>query len=128
MKTFVLRNDINARQLWAFLRANWVAMAQAGKPFAVVIAEHKAKRSGEQNRRLWALLNDISANAWVGGRQFSAEAWHEHFKRQFIGIEELPGGATAGISTTTLGVAEFSAYMDRIEHYAAQSLGIERAA
>ncbi len=71
------------------------------------------------------MLRQISEGAFVGGRQFSDEAWHEHFKRQFIGLEELPGGGQAGISTTTLSVAEFGSYMERIEAYASTDLGIE---
>jgi hypothetical protein len=70
------------------------------------------------------VLNEIAANAWVDGKQYSAEAWHEHFKRQFIGTEELPGGSTAGISTTTLDVGAFSEYIERVIQYAAEHLGV----
>ena len=59
------------------------------------------------------------------GRQFADEAWHESFKRKFIGLAELPDGSMAGISTTTLSVAEFSDYVDRIRQYAVQHFGIE---
>jgi len=124
-RTFVLRNETNAKQLWAFLRANWTVMAQAGKPLSVLVMEHKAKRSNPQNKLLWATLNEIAANAWVDGKQYSADAWHEHFKRTFIGTEELPGGGTAGISTTTLAVPEFTTYLERVMQYAAEELGVE---
>ena len=124
LRTFVLRDDLNCRQLYAFLRANWLAMAQAGKPLGVLVAEHEAKRSNPQNRLLWAVLNEIAANAWVDGKQYSAEAWHEHFKRQFIGVEETPGGGRVGISTTTLDVAAFSEYIERVMQYAAEHLGV----
>lgn len=124
-RLFVLRADSNAQALWAFLRSNWRQMADAGKPLAISVAEHKSKRSIEQNRRLWAILREIEAGAWLGGKQFSADAWHEEFKRKFIGVEELPGGGSIGISTTTLNVEEFAAYMTRIEVYAATDLGVE---
>jgi hypothetical protein len=124
LRTFVLRDEINCRQLYAFLRANWLAMAQAGKPLGVMVAEHKARRSNPQNRLYWAVLNEVSANAWVDGKQYSAEAWHEHFKRQFIGYEELPSGDRSGISTTTLDVGAFSEYVERVMHYAATQLGV----
>lgn len=125
LRTFVLRGDSNAQALWAFLKGNWRQMADAGKPLAISVAEHKAKRSGDQNRRYWALLNEIEANAWLDGRQFSAQAWHAYFAAQFIGCEDLPGGGTVAISTTTLNVEEFAAYMTRIEAYAATELGVE---
>jgi hypothetical protein len=124
-RTFVLRNEVNARQLWAFLRSNWLAMAQAGKPLAVIVMEHKAKRSNPQNNLYWAVLREIAENAWVNGRRYSDEEWHAEFKRKFIGIIELPGGGTDGISTTTLDVADFSAYIDRVTQYAIETLGVE---
>ena len=125
MRSFVLRDEVNCRQLYAFLRSNWLAMAQAGKPLGVLVAEHKAKRTGPQNRFYWgAALRSIAENAWVDGKQYSAEAWHEHFKRQFIGVEETPGGGRVGISTTTLDVAAFSEYVERVMQYAAEHLGV----
>jgi hypothetical protein len=127
LRIFVLRGDSNAQALWAFLRGNWRQLADAGKPLAITVAEHKAKRSIDQNKRLWVLLNEISASAWLDGSQFTADAWHEYFKRKFIGTEELPGGGSVGISTTALDVSEFAAYMTRIEVYASQELGIEFA-
>lgn len=124
-RTFVLRGEADAGALWAFLKANWRALAADGKPLAVLVTLHKTKRSTEQNKRLWALLGEISRNAWVQGRQFSAEAWNEHFAGEFIGYEELPSGRRKGISTTTLSVAEMAEYQTRIEAYAASELGIQ---
>ena len=124
-RTFVLSTEANANALWSFLKANWRQTAKAGKPLAVTVQEYKAKRSGDQNRYYWQRLNEIAEQAWIGGRQFSADAWHEHFKRQFVGSEDLPHGGTAGISTTSLSVAEFAEYVGRVEAYAASELGIE---
>lgn len=124
-RTFVLRNETNAKQLWAFLRANWVSMAQAGKPLAVAITEHKAKRSGEQNRLYWVLLADIAESAWVEGRRYTKEQWHAHFAGEFIGWEDLPNGRRSPISTTTLSVPEFTTYLERVMQYAAEELGVE---
>lgn len=124
LRVFVLRDEPHARSLWGFLKANWKELAQAGRPLSITVQEHKAKRSLEQNRLYWQRLNEIAEQAWVGGKQFSAEAWHEFYKRQLIGYEELPRGGTVGISTTSLSVAEFSDYINRVEAYAATELGI----
>jgi len=124
-RTFVLRDDLNARQLWAFLRANWQALATAGTPLAVTVHEHKAKRSGEQNRLYWALLTEIAEHAWIDGRRFSKDAWHAHFAGEFIGYEEGPGGQRVPISTTTLSVPEFTGYIERVQQYATEQLGVE---
>lgn len=125
LRTFVLRDERNANALWVFLKSNWRALADENRPLAVTVAEHKAKRSVDQNKRYWAILNEIAEGAWIGGRQFSTEAWHEFFRAKFIGYEETPDGRQIGISTTTLSVAEFGDYMTRVEAYAAAELGIE---
>lgn len=44
-----------------------------------------------------------------------------------LGCEELPSGATVGISTTALSVEEFGTYIERIREYASDELGIELA-
>lgn len=126
-RTFVLRNELNARQLWKLLRANWLACAQADKPLAVTVEEHKSKRSGAQNRLYWRLLADIAEHCWIDGRQYSKEAWHAHFAGEFIGWEETPGGRRAPVSTTTLGVVEFAAYIERVQAYASTELALEAA-
>lgn len=125
MRTFVLRDDRNAKALWAFLRQNWRALAGDGKPLAVTVQPHKAKRSVDQNKRYWSILNHIAEMAYLDGKQFTADAWHEYFKRLFIGAEDLPGGGTVGISTTILSVAEFTEYMTKVEIYAVEELGLE---
>lgn len=125
MRQFVLRTDGNAKQLWGFLRSNWLAMAQSGKPLSVTVEEHKAKRSGAQNRLYWRLLTDISETAWVDGKQFSKDAWHAWFAGEFIGWEELPGGQRSPISTASLSVPEFTNYIERVQQYATEKLGVE---
>lgn len=99
-------------------------MAAAGTPLAVTVARHEERRNAAQNRAYWRMPNQIASDAWIGGKTYSAECWHEQFKRQFIGIEELPDGGTRGISTTTLKVSEFATYMNRVAAYAAAELGI----
>ena len=127
MRQFVLREESQCRALYAYLRHNWPAMAAQGKPLAVTVAEHKDKRHAQQNRLYWALLRQVANQAMVDGRRYSDEVWHEQFKREFIGCEELPSGATVGISTTALSVEEFSTYIERIREYASDELGIELA-
>lgn len=128
-RTFILRNDNIAQAFWAFLKLNWKAMAADGRPLSVTIAEHKAKRSVEQNKRLHAMLAEIAEQAWVSGRQYDAETWKEHFRQTLIGSEEIdmPSGKRIerGISTTTLNVHEFGDFMERIAEYAVTNLGVE---
>lgn len=124
-RLFVIHSQLHANALFAFVRANYEAMADEGRPMAVLVTEHKSKRNTQQNKLIWVVLNQIASNAWVNGKQFSAEAWHEFFKRKFIGCNELPNGQTLGISTTTLDIAAFAEYVTQIQAYAGTELGIE---
>jgi predicted RNA-binding protein YlxR (DUF448 family) len=129
MKTFVLRNVDHANELIRFLKEHAGPAASDGRPLAVSVAEHKAQRSGEQNRLFHALLNQIAEQATVDGRQYSAEVWKEQIRRRFIGLEEidLPDGTRTerGISTKSLNVGEFSNLIEIVRAWAQTDLNIE---
>lgn len=84
------------------------------------------KRTLKQNSRYWSrgVLAQIAEKAIVGGKKFSAETWHEQFKRQFIGIEEMPDGSVRGKSSADLDVEEFAKFAQEVEAYAATELGV----
>lgn len=100
-------------------------------PLEVVIRERVKSRGMDQNALMWAgPLADIAEQAWVGGRQFSSEVWHEHFKRKYLPEEydeELtnegymkwdytPAGERVLIgSTTQLTKRGFSQYLQQVE-------------
>jgi hypothetical protein len=123
-RTFILKEERNAESLYAFLKANWRAMAEQGTPLAVEVSEYKEKRNNEQNKHYWKLLQFIAGNAWINGRRFDDEIWHQQFRRWFLGLVDLPDGKTVGISTTSLNVSEFAAYVKQIERYATEELGL----
>jgi hypothetical protein len=125
-RLFVLREPHHLAGLVAFLGANWQSFAREGKYLAVTVGLHKDKRSLEQNRRYFgpAVLGAIAEQAWLDGRRFSKDAWHEYLKREFIGQIELPGGGVLAMSSSDLNVEQFSQYMQQVEVYAAQQLGV----
>lgn len=129
-QSIVLRTERDAQRLWGVLKG-WLSMADLGKPIAVEVSEYHAKRSSQANRRYWALVKEISENAWLGGRKYSKDAWHEHLKREILGTEEvvLPSGEIMfrGISTSNLNTAEFSEFLESAMLYAQQHLGMECA-
>lgn len=120
-RTFRIQSAAGLRQ--AFIAAWNLAsdLIKSGDGYELVLRPLKSKRSIEQNKRYWALLREVSAIAWVDGRQFKDEVWHEHFKREFIGCVDLPGGQSMGISTTTLSIQEMGDYMTKIESWAAEN-------
>ena len=100
------------------------------KPLVVQIGEKKKPRTPDQNSRMWAgPLRDMEEQAYVEGRTFSADVWHEHFKREFLPEEfdaELckegyrkwdytPSGERVLVgSTTQLTAKGFAQYMEQI--------------
>jgi hypothetical protein len=126
-RLFVLREAQHLAGLVAFLTANWQVFAREGKFLAVTVSFYKSKRSLDQNRRYFgpAVLGAITEQAWVDGRQYDKESWHELFKRRFVGVIDLPGGGVRAMSSTDLNVEEFSQFMQQVEAYAAQELGVQ---
>lgn len=123
--TIELHNLAQARvilreRLYPFISA-WLT---SGKKLILTVGLRK--RTKAQNRRYWGggVLAQVAAQAVVNGRLYSAETWHEQFKRQFIGVEELPNGQVIGKSSTELNTAEFCNFSDKVEAYAATDLGV----
>lgn len=83
-------------------------------------------RTSKQNSRYWGrgVLAQVAAQATVNGRLYSADVWHEQFKRMFIGVDELPNGQVIGKSSTKLTTAEFCYFCDQVEAFAATELGV----
>lgn len=92
----------------------------------IVVRPYKSKRSNEQNKRLWKIYQTLADYAWVNGKRYSQEVWHEYCKKQFIGQKELPDGSLSavGISTTALSTSEMTDYQNTIQAWAAQEFGL----
>lgn len=112
--------EVIKSQLFPFL----AAVLQAERKWVLTVK--RMKRTGKQNRRYWGrgVLAQIAEQARVGGKQFAPEVWHEFFKKQFIGLIELPDGSVIGESSANLTTTEFCEFCDRVEAYAATSLGV----
>lgn len=111
------------------------------RPLEVLIREKPKARTLDQNALMWAgQLKDISEQVWIGGRTFSAEVWHEHFKKEFLPeISDVdfelkvknaetykkwdfdPSGERVCIgSTTALSRVGFAEYLMQIEAFGAE--------
>lgn len=127
-RVFVLRSRFDLEAVKRYLAARWLECVTKGYPLAIEVHEQRGQRTAAQNRFYWALLGDVAEDAWVDDRQYDAETWHGFFAGRFIGWNDLPGGGRVPISTTTLDVAEFASYLERVQAYAATELGMEIAA
>jgi hypothetical protein len=112
----------------------------ASDPLEIVVREQVKARKPDQNSLMWSgPLRDIAEQAYAAGRTYSAEIWHEHFKREYLPEEfdpELckegyrkwdytPGGERVMVgSTTQLTVRGFALYLQQVEAFGA-NLGVQ---
>lgn len=118
----------NKRPLMTTIYNNLGAWLEANAVLEVCIRPYNSKRSIEQNRRLWKIYGELADKAWVNGRRYSAETWHEYCKGMFLGYElkAMPDGTEVKtpISTTTLNTAEMTDYQNRLQAWAAGNFGL----
>ena len=134
-KTYVLRSADQWNLLAAFVKANAAAMVEQGTPLAVRVYEYAPKASDEQRALIWVVMGQVADQAWIGGRQFDAETWHEHAKRLLLPEESakgkkkwrvLPDGSRAlAMGTEDLDRKEKTAYIDSLLAWAAAELGLD---
>ncbi|WP_186263317.1 recombination protein NinB [Burkholderia gladioli] len=129
-REFVIRNGSIWSNVVAFVRANAKVFADRGEPLRVIVTAEERQRNAAQNRLYWgAILRSIAEQAWVEGRQFDKDAWHEYFARLYGVSDELtlPDGEIIlrRKSTSQMSVGEFSTYLNQIQAYAANNLGVE---
>lgn len=129
---FLLNDDIRQRAIAAIQNAPIDPL----RPLQVLIREAPRKRKLDQSSLMFAgPLRDISEQAWLDGKQFSVEVWHEFCKRHYLPEQfdpELclesytkwavdPGGDRVLIgSTTQLTVKGMAQHIEQIT-----ALGIE---
>ena len=128
-REFPLRSKTAWDGIVKFVQNNAKACLERGRPLRVIITDDEKRRNNEQNKRLWkAVYEPIADQAWVAGKQYSKDVWHEHFANLFLPKREVitPFGevVTRRASTSELTVSEFSEYMQNVEAWAAQNLGV----
>lgn len=89
-RVIVITGEQQAQAAARLIAGNWRQMSDDGHPMAIRAYEHRDNANAEQRALMWIRLGEIAEQAWVGGRQFSAEVWHEQFKREFLPEEEGP--------------------------------------
>lgn len=110
------------------------------KPLEFLLREEVKARKLDQNALMFAgPIRDIAEQAWLDGKQFSAEVWHEYMKRQFLPdhfdaelcLESYvkwasdPAGDPVLVgSTRMLTVRGFSLHLEQVFAFGA-SLGVE---
>ena len=116
------------------------------KPLEFILREEVKSRKQDQNSLMWSCqLKSIAEQAYVQGRTYSAEIWHELFKEMFLPDESLfptpeqraemvkekyrkydtrPDGKRVLVgSTTELTVKGFAIYLQQVEAFGS-NLGV----
>ena len=129
-KTYILRDENVMRLMWAFLKANAKDMADKGQPLEARITVYKKSATDPQRSLIWIINEQIAQGAWVRGRRFDAETWHEYAKRELLpeetrrGVQKwlaLPDGQRElTMSTENLDREEKSTYIDKLLAFAAE--------
>ena len=118
-------------QLWPWLKS----MLMAGHKLTVKASIQEDDRSLMQNRFYWSAgcLGAIADQAKVAGIGYESEAWHNLFKRKFLGYEilkeKVAGNKRTLVirrlrSTSSLKVKAMNTYLEQVQAYATTELGV----
>ena len=122
--TFTLWNPVSAHQVlreqvWPHVKA-WLTAGHR-----LVLEVRPEKRSDAQNRRLWAMLGDVSRQVDWYGRKLDAEDWKHVFTASLRKLSVVPnlegtGFVALGLSTSRMTKAELSDLMEMIAAFGAE--------
>ena len=107
------------------------------KPLQVTIQEESKQRGLNANAYYWVMLGQAAEQAYLEGRRYDADVWHEYVRRNVMADEitlkdgtvrskwiELPDGSTTIVSTTQLERKCFAEYVTTCEAFFA-NLGVQ---
>ena len=87
-RTILLRAEAQRDLAISILRN---APLDADKPIQFVLREEPKIRKLDQSAAMWAgPLRDIAEQARADKKQYAAESWHEHFKREYLPEDDDP--------------------------------------
>ena len=136
-RSILLRTEIQRESAQALLDN---VPLDAEQPLEVVFREPVKARGLDANGYYWMRLGEIAEQAWLNGRQYDKDTWHE-YARQNLMPETIktkdgevrskwvavPSGRPVVISTTQLERRCFAQYTEAVEAFGA-GLGVEFSA
>lgn len=123
-KLFILRDDEIKNNC-----VEYILNLTTDKLMSVRVEEFKSKRSLQQNKLMW-LWYSVIAKFWHDstGDWYNPDIWHEELKEKFLGFESIatPNGIKRRLrSTTKLNTAQFTEYLENIDHYMGSKFGYQ---
>lgn len=126
MKEFLIRRTEKG---WQNIKA-WQQHTESLKPGAYKITISRTnRRSTPQNSYLWAVVYPAIRQAFYDlGHELSTDEVHEFLKGKFnsksVTNEETGETVEVPMSTANLNKSDFSEYVERIQRFAAEFLGV----
>ena len=116
----------NRQQAWTAMETRlfpFLKLAlQADRKYVLTVKQ--ATRSTEQNRRLWAMLNEISQQVEWYGHRLTPEEWKDVFSAAMKRTKVVPGldggFVVCGQSTSKMTKAEMSEMQTLMEAFGAE--------
>lgn len=131
----VLSNPVTAHAAFTSGYAIAKNLTLAGRRVRLLVQEHDDDRTLQQNKFYWGpCLGEIAEQASINGQKWADVAWHELFKRMFLGYQirkiKVAGRKRVTVirslrSTTGLKVKPMGVYLDKLQAFAATDLGVE---
>lgn len=132
--SLVVRDQVEAHRAAMDAYALCKSLTADGKQAIITAAECADARSIQQNSFYWGIvLRDISQQAVIEGRRYAPEAWHEHFKRVFLGYQfkrvVIAGRKRKAVvkelrSTTKLSVRKMNLFLEQVIAFGVTDLGV----
>lgn len=121
-QTLHIRDPQTGHTTLMMLASRLKPFLMAGHAFEVTVKP--AKRTTEQNARMWAMLGDVSRQVVWHGQKLAPDEWKHvlssSLKKQKV-VPGIDGGfVVMGLSTSQMSKAEMGELMDLIEAFGAQ--------
>ena len=120
VQRYNIKNDKALQALLMHLRGR-------SQPFNIAISDGE-KRSIDQNRRMWAMLNEISQKATHHGVQYAPEDWKTLFMlamgremRMAPSLDAKGGIVPLSVSTSQMTIGEMSDLMEFMSAWCAEN-------
>jgi len=124
----VLKSGIVDGKLLVTLQCNQKAPRQGDDVFL----KWGSQRTGSQNALYWVYLQWLINDGGLRNMgHFSADALHLDLKAHFLAEKKMDKGQFVAIeagTTTTLGIAEFSLYVEQVQQFMLEFFGIDSTA
>jgi hypothetical protein len=130
-REFRLNSANEAGAMLAFVRSNAKPFAEKGTPLRVIVTEEEHDRVDEQIAYYFGVVvKTIAEQAWIGGRQYSKDEWHEELAKRFLPSKELtlPSGEIVikrgSVARGHISFKKMTKFIQEVEAFAASELGV----